>query len=59
MKSKLISLLGSLAVTRAFGDFEMKPCVIADPFVDHTVLTADDTHIIVVTNFTEFSPKFH
>jgi protein phosphatase PTC1 len=36
-----------LAVTRAFGDTELKPWVSAEPFISETELKPEDTYLIV------------
>jgi protein phosphatase PTC1 len=40
--------LGSLAISRAFGDIDYKNAgLIADPYVTETVLSPTDTHLII------------
>ena len=36
-----------LAVSRAFGDFQLKPYVVVDPYTSTTELTAEDSYLIV------------
>jgi len=38
---------GSLAVTRAFGDLELKAMVKADPYLNEIILTPLDTHLVI------------
>jgi len=38
---------GSLAVTRAFGDLELKSMVKADPYLNEIILTPLDTHLVI------------
>ena len=38
---------GTLAITRSFGDIDLKQCVVADPYLTQTLLSKDDKFLIL------------